>query len=314
MMMLTTVLTLCIGLSQAITYDETLHFGTTGMPENNTGLIGWVTVTENNNGKRWVFASNGIPDHDTGEFPVPGKGNPNAILEQAFKQGVMKDPEIAIESSCLPMGPIGMAINGIPLYNPWNSDFDNAVEGSTRERFDMCQGHPDGHGRYHYHQEPSACLFKVVPGVPSSIIGVAYDGFAIYGPVDENGKTLKSADLDECHGRVRADGVYQYHTTSDFPYILGCFKGTPMIDVSKANCHKASEADENGNLPKRANVAEEEEEEDTEEEPPMYRDGEPRVPTNLWERRLPKGYMEWLSKKVFQSLKDHNWVQFAHRP
>lgn len=305
-MMFTTVLTLCIGLSQAITLEETRHFGTTGMPEGNTGKVGWVTVTENDNGKRWVFESNGIPDHDTGEFPVPGKGNPNYIIEQAYRQGVMKEPEIAAESSCLPMGPIGMAINGLPLYNPWNSDFDNAVEGTTRERFDMCQGHPDSKGRYHYHQEPSACLFNVEPGVPSSIIGVAYDGFAIYGPVDENGKTLKSADLDECHGRFREDTqekVYQYHTTSDFPYILGCFRGKPMIGTDGTNCYKASEADENGNIPKRANAEEVEDmdEEDTWENPPMYRDGEPRVPANLWERRLPKGYMEWLSKKVFQS-------------
>lgn len=166
----------------------------------------------------------------------------------------MKDPEIAAQSSCIPMGPIGMAINGIPLYNPWNSDFDNAVDGSTRERFDLCQGHPDGKGRYHYHQEPSACLFEVSPGVPSPIIGVAYDGFAIYGPIDENGKKLASADLDECHGRFRADGVYQYHTTSDFPYILGCFTGKPMINTGGTNCYKASDADENGNIPDVTNV------------------------------------------------------------
>ena len=63
--------------------------------------------------------------------------------------------------------------------------------------FDLCDGHPDQSGRYHYHKKPTSCLLSD----PSQMIGVAFDGFAIYGPVDENGKTLTSDDLDECHGR-----------------------------------------------------------------------------------------------------------------
>ena len=33
--------------------------------------------------------------------------------------------------------------------------------------------------------------------------------------------------LDRCNGRVGPDGTYRYHATSTFPYILGCFRGTP---------------------------------------------------------------------------------------
>ncbi|XP_019613981.1 PREDICTED: uncharacterized protein LOC109461943, partial [Branchiostoma belcheri] len=72
--------------------------------------------------------------------------------------------------------------------------------------------------------------------VPSDIVGVAFDGFPIYGPRTEDGVTLTSADLDECHGRL-VDGRYRYHVTADFPYFLGCFKGVVMdVKVKMADC------------------------------------------------------------------------------
>ncbi len=65
------------------------------------------------------------------------------------------------------------------------------------------------------------------------IAGYALDGFGIFGAF-ENGSSLMSSDLDECHGHVHAivwNGVptsmYHYHVTDDAPYTLGCFRGTP---------------------------------------------------------------------------------------
>ena len=141
-----------------------------------------------------------------------------------------------------------MATNGLVIYNPWTAESNNAVEGDTAEWFDMCDGHPDDRGSYHYHKQPSSCLISVAPGTPSELVGVAFDGFSIYGPVDEYGNTLTSADLDECHGRINANGVYQYHTTTDFPYILGCYKGTPSNSAGTNQCYFASDADENGHI------------------------------------------------------------------
>lgn len=92
----------------------------------------------------------------------------------------------------------------------------------------------------------------------SPIIGWALDGFPVYGPygcVDKacaqvaemKSGYVKTGDpktyawkaytftaqpsdptvLDVCNGRVQPDGSYGYHATSGFPYILGCYKGTP---------------------------------------------------------------------------------------
>ena len=171
----------------------------------------------------------------------------------------------------------------------------------------MCDGHPDPRGQYHYHKMPASCLLQDL----TQMIGVAFDGFAIYGPVDEFGRTLTSDDLDECHGRYNSNGVYQYHTTSDFPYILGCFRGQPHgIRIDPNFCHFASDADENGNIPKAAASAAMGVVDDItvvdafqNDLPGMQEEiPHPRVPINLWKRRLPKGYIEWLSDKLFQEF------------
>lgn len=67
----------------------------------------------------------------------------------------------------------------------------------------------------------------------STVLGYAYDGFLITGPMVEAGKYLTIADLDECHGltsEVVVDGAekatYHYVMTRDFPYSVSCFRGT----------------------------------------------------------------------------------------
>jgi hypothetical protein len=67
------------------------------------------------------------------------------------------------------------------------------------------------------------------------MIGVALDGYGIYSMYDANGRELTNDDLDECHGRVSEidwDGervsLYHYVLTREYPYTIGCFKGTPV--------------------------------------------------------------------------------------
>jgi hypothetical protein len=72
-------------------------------------------------------------------------------------------------------------------------------------------------------------------GQHSPQVGYAADGFGIYGNQGENGAALTNANLDECHGHthsVMVNGVsvsqYHYHATREFPYTVGCFRGTPV--------------------------------------------------------------------------------------
>ncbi len=99
---------------------------------------------------------------------------------------------------------------------------------------DLCDGHPQMHGEYHYHG-PSPCLPN--ENADEKLIGYALDGFGIYSSYDAHGNELTDADLDACHGRTstvtwngRRVSIYHYVLTREYPYMLGCFKGTPAID------------------------------------------------------------------------------------
>ena len=167
-----------------------------------------------------IVHSNGLPDHTTGDFP--NRYNPNRIREQHYTFKIPRHPKVADRITRLPMGPIGVAINGVPFYNPYNAEGQDAAK---NEVFDECCGHPDPMGRYHYHIYPR-CVhtsFKDERGEHSPLIGYAFDGFPIYGPNGENGKL--PTDLDECNGHSDPQRGYHYHVTSKFPYILGGYRG-----------------------------------------------------------------------------------------
>ncbi len=178
-----------------------------------------VTFTETH----MIVESDGIPNHKTATYP--NANNPNSILKQNYKFKIPLKPRIAERPAPLPMGPIGVAINGIPFYNPYNREGHNAVEGPFAEVFDSCCGHPDPRGRYHYHTYP-VCVkspFRDVAGQHSPLIGYAFDGYAVYGPNDTDGKP--PANLDDCNGHEDRERGYHYHVTAKFPYILGAYRG-----------------------------------------------------------------------------------------
>ena len=165
------------------------------------------------------FAFRGLPNHPT------MKVNPNDPVVQDFMVDLPENPVPNDEETCLTSGAIGWTIHGVALYNPFTIEGHNAVEGDNAELFDECQGHPSPVGTYHYHQLPDNCVF---PDADTSVHGIARDGFPIYGPYKEDGSEVQESDLDKCHGRCGEDGKYRYHMTKTYPYIMGCFRGTPM--------------------------------------------------------------------------------------
>ena len=183
-----------------------------------------VTLTDN----YMIVNSDGIPNHPHADFPT--WYNPNRILKQDYHFKIPLHPQFAEKPLKLPFGPIGVAINGIPFYNPYNAHGRDAVMGPNAEIFDSCCGHPDQMGRYHYHKYPT-CInnpFHDTPGKHSSLIGWAFDGFPIYGPNGNDGKP--PADLDSSNGHIDAEHGYHYQVTAGFPYILGSYKG--VVEMS----------------------------------------------------------------------------------
>jgi len=174
-------------------------------------------------GTTYIFTGTGIPDHQTDSFP--NRDNPNSISAQDYSYTIMATPEpLEGGTGCLPMGIIGFTVNGVAIFNPYTAFGNNAVEGDYAEVFDMCNGHPNDRGSYHYHNRSSCVADTVFDNNQAEVMyGVALDGYPIY--------TTSSGDasgLDECHGKT-VDGSYRYYATNDFPYFVGCYRGT-VID------------------------------------------------------------------------------------
>ncbi len=190
-------------------------------------------------GSRLVISGNALPKSTpTGLFPIAPDDdayaydpNPNAIASQSVSLSLPASPKVAASPSCVPMGMIGIAVNGVALFNALDDSHRDAVAHETQ---DACEGHPQRRGIYHYHAIP-ACLAGKTVKAQQALVGYALDGFPIFGPRGENGKLLTNAALDACHGHVgwvtlrgKRVRIYHYHATLEYPYTLGCFRGTPV--------------------------------------------------------------------------------------
>ncbi len=186
-----------------------------------------------------IVRAHNLPNHPTGKFPAPrgsGDMNPNYIQEKDrtyyFPLKPERNPDAkAMENRkntnrALPMGTIGIAVNGVAFFNPFDMDGVDATD-----LMDRCCGHPSPDDSYHYHKYP-VCVkspFGDEGKEHSPLIGWAFDGFAIYGPYEGNGlmaKDLKENPLNAFNVHQDAQRGWHYHVTpGQFPYIIGGYWG-----------------------------------------------------------------------------------------
>lgn len=203
------------------------------------GAVSWVSSFTVKLGNLLQLNGNGLPNHTTGTFPIATSDpayaydrNPNQIKEVDIAWGLSATPQVNSKPTCLGMGAIGVLVSGVRLFAPVDESGRDAVAWETQ---DACEGHPQENGAYHYHSVSSCVSKNDVVGKHSPLLGYIADGFGLYGNQGENGKALTNADLDICHGHTHAINVngvdvaqYHYHQTKEFPYAVGCYKGTPM--------------------------------------------------------------------------------------
>lgn len=199
----------------------------------------WAQATFSNviAGALRILTGNGLPvGEPTGNFPIAASDpayqidrNPNAITAQSDAFRLAANPSFAASPTCVPMGAIGVALDGVAIYNALDAAGRDAV---AHEVQDSCDGHPDQSGEYHYHG-PSACMPQVKAA--DTAIGYALDGFPISSLYAKDGHAYTNKDLDACHGTtspIMIDGtektVYHYVLTYEYPYTIGCFMGTPV--------------------------------------------------------------------------------------
>jgi len=135
---------------------------------------------------------------DGGEEASNGNNNPNGLSLQNETFNIPLNPTVNPNGpQNTTLGTVGVAINGIPIYNPFENQNQESAYGRI---FSGCCGHPQNTGIYHYHKYPTCLrLFNntwrsekdkcdhidtlVSRGRHSRLIGFALDGFPIYGPV-----------------------------------------------------------------------------------------------------------------------------------
>jgi YHYH protein len=193
-----------------------------------------------------TVTGNGLPKHPTGTFPVASSDdayqfdrNPNPIKAQSIRFKLPANPLVADKPNCLSLGPIGITLTGVVIFNALDGNGKDAV---AHELQDACQGHPERSGQYHYHNLTSCLNDSGTDNSGtgnsgtghSSLQGYMLDGFGLYGLRGETGHILTNADLDECHGHThqilwngKPSSMYHYHATQEYPYTVSCFKGTP---------------------------------------------------------------------------------------
>lgn len=205
------------------------------------GSVTWpdssLTITEQGNDR--IIRANLLPTHTTGQFPISRSDpayyydiNPNTIQAKSVVLKLPLQPQLAAAPTCVSMGMIGVLLTGTALFNGLDGGGRDAA---AHELQDSCNGHPEPSGVYHYHSY-SPCLVdkRDQPDHHSSLMGYALDGFGIFGPYGEGGRALGNQSLDACHGHTHAvywngslQTIYHYHFTPEYPYSLGCYRGTP---------------------------------------------------------------------------------------
>lgn len=197
-------------------------------------------VSVSRDGATMVIESDGVPDHKSPYFAATDSRyeayngtnaafskNPNRIQTQSLTFRIPADPAPATTRQSTALGPIGVALNGVPLYNQYAGP--NQPLAGEINSFDQYNGHPQMSGQYHYHVEP---LSLTARNGKSSLIGFLLDGYPVYGP-EEDGAAVAESTLDVYHGHFHAtpeypDGVYHYHVSAGAPYINGGqYYGTP---------------------------------------------------------------------------------------
>lgn len=163
------------------------------------------------------------------QFPIPVNFNG----ANAWK--IPLSPAIAATPTTVVDGPLGVAINGVPIFNPCTQG--GCVTGGdtkTLGQLDTCNGHAGRADDYHYHAAPTCMMADQLPNYwDTHPLGWALDGFAIFGFNDADGTAATRDSICGGNTKLVQNGPqgYSYHVTNASPYVTNCLIGTPSPDL-----------------------------------------------------------------------------------
>jgi hypothetical protein len=126
-------------------------------------IYGATSITSD--GTNITIKTKSLPDHKSSYYPISNPlyesyngttfggfnfvKNPNSIIEQSGTFKIPMNPKVDNSHPATPLGPIGIAINGVVFFN----QYAGPAQPLTNEiaSFDKYYGHPQQSGMYHYH-------------------------------------------------------------------------------------------------------------------------------------------------------------------
>ncbi|MBI3395877.1 MAG: YHYH protein [Spirochaetia bacterium] len=177
--------------------------------------------------------------------------NPNTIASQNFVYAIPMSPTKntgTLSGTQNGLVSIGIGVNGLAIFNKAANPPDTlSTEAAT---FDDQEGHPETTGSFHHHSQfingdgtgGSPASLNLTTLASSNLIGVALDGYAIYGQFcgsATTGQNATASGLDAYHGHTTttpefSTATYHYHyggngtgggndTTAGIPTLMGSY-------------------------------------------------------------------------------------------
>ncbi len=185
-------------------------------------LTSYVTITTN--GGNIILKSDGRPNNHKSPywgvgnalyepFPAGHSTNPNGTIGvQNYTMTIPAAPNGAGTHEATDLGPIGMALNGVAIFNN-NEAGGVPIDAGIISSLDGAGAHPAQQANYHYHITGTYTTLD-----DANLVGFLRDGFPIYGRRDKDG--TYPTNLDAYNGHVSATtefpaGIYHYHTRNE---------------------------------------------------------------------------------------------------
>ncbi|MFV1849653.1 MAG: YHYH protein [Porticoccaceae bacterium] len=182
------------------------------------------------------FSANGLPDPSHPVMTGITASNQQFPAAHDFDFEIILNPTLAAKPTPTEAGPAGVAINGVPIFDPSTQGPVNAATGkrpSAAEagELDECGGHAGRGDDYHYHIAPK-CLIDDLGNqwvdIDKKPVGYAMDGFPILALGWFDPANSVEALLDACRGMKDDKGSYFYNVETKPSWdVLNCLSGTP---------------------------------------------------------------------------------------
>ena len=181
------------------------------------------------------FSSHGLPDASHKMMVGITGNNQQFPSSHNLEFSLPRHPERASSPTATRPGAIGVAVNGVPIFDPGTQgpvrpETGKPVSAADAGELDICGGHAGRGDDYHYHRAPNCLIDEMGAEAVETQhrpIGYASDGFPILALGWFDKANDIEAELDRCRGATDGAGAYFYNVQHQGEFaVLDCLSGT----------------------------------------------------------------------------------------